>query len=114
MILNRGTTKKTREFLEGWASDHSAHTEICPIKKKINNCNASDHIKKEGDEDECTKNKTSANNSQLHSKSTKQPASHLLRNYQSSLLLEVYADEVVQNEYESSTTKRFNLENAMN
>ncbi|KAH9591950.1 hypothetical protein MS3_00004042 [Schistosoma haematobium] len=118
-ILDRGNSKNTREFLEAWHSGQSAinkHIEINPIYQPIRKImhkyrNKNQTNGRHNQNKEVNNDKFKVNKNQSTSRCTEQAVKHIWRNSNTSLLSEVCADDVVQKNDESSTTKPSSSEN---
>ena len=118
-ILDRGNSKNTREFLEAWHSGQSAinkHIEINPIYQPIKKIMQKHRNKNQtngryNQNKEINNDRFKVNKNQSTSRCTGQAVNHMWRNSNTSLLPEVCADDVVQKDDESSTTKPSSSEN---
>ncbi|VDP34151.1 unnamed protein product [Schistosoma margrebowiei] len=118
-ILDRGDSKNTRQFLEAWHSvqlELNKHIETNPIYQPIRKImhkhnNKNQNNGRHNQNKEVNNNKFKVNKNQSTSRCTEQALKHIWRNSNTSLLSEVCADDVVQKNDESSTTKASNSEN---
>ncbi|KAH9584687.1 hypothetical protein MS3_00006196 [Schistosoma haematobium] len=106
-------------FLEAWHSGQSAinkHIEINPIYQPIRKImhkyrNKNQTNGRHNQNKEVNNDKFKVNKNQSTSRCTEQAVEHIWRNSNTSLLSEVCADDVVQKNDESSTTKPSSSEN---